>query len=648
MNLPTTNTVFQRSLQNEATVPVMGYLHLPYERIEARLVSLSTSAEPSWTTLAEYASTGNQDGSFRGTLSARGGWYRLEVRGIYNQQPRDTVVVARVGVGEVFLVSGNSNAMGVYGLGAKGATSEQVVSFDTLNKYLNVENITVAPDTPMPSPTFSTMTADSDVFPTGETPWYWGELGDSLVKRLGVPVCFLNASWAAANSINWREAAQGKNTNNIYVGKPWPNRQPYANLANSLRYYHSWLGIRAVLWSHGENDAVHLKLSQQEYFSNIKYLIEASRQALEYPMPWVIALSTVSYNADLPYAPVRSAQVQLAQTPGFQAWLGPDLDLIQKDRPNGHFENITNGEQGLTLAAQAWNTNLDARFFASQVPLVARSFLHTGVVPAAVAPGHTFLVPYYLAGGTSAAAPVQMELLTAEGEYVATVGTSSQNPVAVTIPAQVPDGSYRLRAVGQVPHRVGSVSEVFSINGQLAIPNLVRSLAAYPVQDRVMLHWLVATTPQSQRLTLQRSVDLTNYQELTTFTSTGGLPRLYSYVDDVPETQTTYYRVRVEQADGSTYYSRAVAVFRGDTPPFFSVFPNPVGTHEPIYLRPDVPTELSGQLFDILGRAIPAQLLESDVLGLWALYPQVPLSPGMYLLRVVQGTSQQTQRIWVK
>lgn len=395
ISYPTHHTVIQRNQQNEALLQVGGMYTVPYTKLEARLVSLDQAGSGSgaWTALTAPAG----QGTYWGALVAKGGWYRLEIRGLAEQGQTDTVSVHPVGIGEVFLVSGHSNAMGLPKLGSKDG-SERVVSYNALNKNLNAENITVAPDEPMPVPTFSRLKADDFVFPSGESAWNWGELGTLLSNRLGVPVLFMNAAWAAANSINWREAAEGKNTLNIYVGKNWPNRQPYSNLINTLRYYHSWLGIRAILWFHGENDAFHLKISQQDYFTNIRRLIELTRKDFGGNMAWAVALCSVSQTID-PYLPVLSAQVLLSEIPGLNVWKGPYTDTIQAPRPqHGHFENVNGGTQGLTQVAQAWNRNLTDAFFAQTPAYTPASSLSTGLVPHTASPGHSFLLPFQASG----------------------------------------------------------------------------------------------------------------------------------------------------------------------------------------------------------------------------------------------------------
>ncbi|WP_247233678.1 sialate O-acetylesterase [Telluribacter sp. SYSU D00476] len=645
ITFPAEQTVLQRDPKTNIKVPVSGFAYLPFDRVEARLVALDGSLPVSedWTLLA----TRPQQGSFTGSLAAQGGWYRLEVRGIMQDQPVDTVRVNRVGVGEVFLIAGNSNAMGLPNLGAKSA-SDQVLSFNALNKYLDYSDYLLkAPDQPMRHPVFTPLAANNAIYPGGESAWYWGELGDLLTKRLQVPILFLNASWPAANSENWREAADGRNTLNIYVGKNWPYQQPYTNLRNTLNYFHSWLGVRSVLWSHGENDAAHLKIAQERYYDNMQYLIRKSRQDFGANVPWMVALASVSTNLSTPYLPVVNAQKQLATTPGLNVWPGPDTDPIQVPRPqHGHFENATRGTQGLTEVAQAWNSSLTDLFFQQSTPILPRGFIHTGVVPAAAPPGSNFLISYRVEGSVPTDSRVQAELLAEDGSYVATVGYGSNSPLYVSLPDTLTGRKYHLRVVMQQPRLVGSLSEVLLVDRELASPQYIRRLTAYPTATEVTLYWLMAIDTQRRSMTVQKSLDRETYVDVGPVNSAPDSqnPRLYSFVDPDPDEQTAYYRIKTESHTGHIHYSPAVAIFRGDAPLLFTVFPNPAQSG-PVFIRTDEAEGFEVELINQQGHSFPIRTRSSGVIGLSVIEPVSLLNPGVYTLKVVHDSNSYTQLI---
>jgi hypothetical protein len=133
-----------------------------------------------------------QGGFYSGSISVRGGWYELQVRGVANGNTINTTELQRVGVGEVFLVAGQSNAQGFFNYGAPSPGDDRV-------NCVNYRNSTDQ-NSAFPSPTFVKMSDNGNVGPRGLSPWCWGRLGDILASRLNVPVLFYNTAWEGTAS----------------------------------------------------------------------------------------------------------------------------------------------------------------------------------------------------------------------------------------------------------------------------------------------------------------------------------------------------------------------------------------------------------------------------------------------------------------
>ncbi|WP_159469366.1 sialate O-acetylesterase [Dyadobacter sp. 3J3] len=639
---PVNNQVFQRDNNGFANIAITAYAHFSYSRIEARLIPDQTNSHNG----QDFSFTSDQikQGFLNTTLLAETGWYRLEIIGYGDKGIVDSTSIARVGIGEVFLVTGNSNAMGLIDLGAKNA-SDQVVSFNALNKTLNPENITIAADEPMQMPEYAPITAKSNIFPSGETSWYWGELGDMISKKMNTPVLFFNAAWAAANSENYRDAASGKDAFNIYVGKYWPNRQPYSNVVNTLRYFNSSLGLRAVLWSHGENDA-QLNFTEENYFNNIKTLIENSRRDSGYPTSWIIARNSVSYTLPNPPPAVKNAQIRLSALPNFNTYAGPNLDTVQIPRPSqGHFENITSGKQGLTLAATAWNRILTDSLFKSVIPLQPKFTIHTGLVPAKVFPGASFTLPYNSTG--FAPNNVQAELLDETGKFVRLVGTGSGNVANIQIATDIPDGHYRIRLSAINPILPGSISGLFLVNKNYNKIEFINTIAARKADNSIIVSWHVAANPLLKKMVLQKTVDGEIYSDLASFDAQDNKinSHVYSYSDDNVANESFYYRIKGEDINGEISYSTVLAILKEGTPPNFVVFPNPV-TQQQFYIRPDrIETDIQCSIFDIRGREHPIVVSDSEIIGLLSIRPVHNLPTGNYILKIVTDSGITTQLV---
>ena len=95
-------SVHQRDARNKAWVPVSG-TSLAGSVAEARAVPRDDSGiATEWQAIATAA-----DGTFDGGLPVLRGWYDIEVRSTLDP---DTATIERVGVGEMFVIAGQSNA----------------------------------------------------------------------------------------------------------------------------------------------------------------------------------------------------------------------------------------------------------------------------------------------------------------------------------------------------------------------------------------------------------------------------------------------------------------------------------------------------------------------------------------------------------
>ena len=121
--------VFQRQTTKEGQVFVRGRTLKQGGRVEASVdtsdIGRRTSAS-AWKPLAYDSATGVFTGS---VVAPAGGFYELRVRVMVGDRPLAEAVVSHVGMGEVFVIAGQSNATN-YGEVRQETKSRMVVAFD--------------------------------------------------------------------------------------------------------------------------------------------------------------------------------------------------------------------------------------------------------------------------------------------------------------------------------------------------------------------------------------------------------------------------------------------------------------------------------------------------------------------------------------
>ena len=250
-----------------------------------------------------------------------GGWYRLEVRCTNDGKTLAEGLVEPFGVGEVFVVAGQSYAAGANDELLKITDPSQCVSaYDWQSKTWQTAN------DPQPH--------------VGDGGTIWPPLGDLLVPMLRVPVGFVNTSVGGTSSGQW---------------------MPEGDLHKRMVSAGSAVGsFRAVLWQQGESDVIE-KMSTDGYMKNMTKIREAAAREWRFEPTWLLAKSTLHptvYNDPLGEERIRSAIQQLWKRPHFAP--GPDTDLLSGEnrgdiKSRRHFTGIGQRRAALLWFVAVWN-----------------------------------------------------------------------------------------------------------------------------------------------------------------------------------------------------------------------------------------------------------------------------------------------------
>jgi len=348
ITFPVNRAVFQRNSSNTGMIPIAGTFQTRVERIDARLTPINGGNAVDWTAI----SVNPNFGTFIGNIFAQAGWYKLEIRASRGGVIVGTSTIEKVGVGEVLIISGQSNAQGYEGRGNPPANDDRVNCITNFYSYGQI--------TEPPFPVISQLSENVKIAPLGNGSWCWGKLGDLLAEKLNVPILFINTAFEAMGIEAWSRSADGERGQDFYSGNFALPGYPYENLKKSLHYYTNMFGVRSILWHQGETDN-DKRTSTEKYRQNLEYIISRSRGDTGKNVSWMVCrVSRVSSGT---YQPVIDAQNQVIQNYP-NTFEGPETDQIL-DRTDGvHFY-----DKGLIELARAWNNKLDLSFFEKARPI---------------------------------------------------------------------------------------------------------------------------------------------------------------------------------------------------------------------------------------------------------------------------------------
>lgn len=368
---PVNRMIIQRSNDNQATVQIAGSYAQPLDAVEARVVArvAGQGTSTNWATL--QASPGN--GQFNGTLVARGGWYRVEVRGLRNGQVVATDSVPRFGVGEVFAIMGHSNAQGssciINGVDKcptrEGAVDDRVtvVGLTTGTPEFYQYELT-ANTSILPGLAFTQMTTFSGISPFAKVAWCWGRMGDVLAQRTNVPILIYNAGFGGSNMEFNYKSAYDIPFEHGFIN--YSIRMPFVNTRNLMNLYVPSTGIRAMLVLHGENDRANTTETITSHYYGV---IEKVKNEFNKPdLAWIVALSST---VNGPFENVRSAQYQVSHNPAYRTYQGPDLDVVLPgdDRPDG----VHYSPSGQYKVGTLWAEAITDQYLQSITPYMAQT-----------------------------------------------------------------------------------------------------------------------------------------------------------------------------------------------------------------------------------------------------------------------------------
>ena len=339
--------VFQRRTRLSGSIHVQGHTSIPVTRVEMRIsgTPLSGRLSSKW----QAVSFDTTSGDFAGDVSTRaGGFYRVEIRVSARGGAVCNTTIPHVGVGEVFVIAGQSNATN-YGEVLQKTQAHMVTTFDG-------ERWAIADD---PQPGVQDNSKKGSFIPS---------FGDAIFRRYHVPVGIAAVGHGSTSVRQWLPAGAKVEVmptmTKYIVTSPDGTLISDGTLFNGLMARIHQLGaggFRALLWHQGESDchqSADHEISAATYGRMMQQLIHASREAARWDFPWMVAQASYHTPEDIGCASILAAQHSLVEE-GI-ALQGPDTDTLGAPYRQNQGKGTHFSDEGLKAHGLLWAERVSA------------------------------------------------------------------------------------------------------------------------------------------------------------------------------------------------------------------------------------------------------------------------------------------------
>ena len=338
LDSPVEYQVFQRRCLHSGSILVRGRL-FNARHVEASVVDPRDERAPNWKKLHVRRASNEFSGE---VIAEPGGFFTVEVRATGPDRSSVTAAVDHVGIGEVFVIAGQSNSTN-YGEVRQTTQTGMVTSFDG-------SRWRIADD---PQPGVQDNSTNGSFIPS---------FGDALYRRYNVPIGVASVGHGSTSVRQWLPAGTPVDvmpTMTRYIAK-----RKDGTLISDGTLFDGLLmrlqqlgphGFRALLWHQGESDAHQSpehEISASAYARMMRQIIHASRREAGWDFPWLVAVATYHKPDDQGSPLLRQAQRSLWQNG--VALHGPDTDTLGPAYRQNQGRGVHFNDTGLKLHGRLW------------------------------------------------------------------------------------------------------------------------------------------------------------------------------------------------------------------------------------------------------------------------------------------------------
>ncbi len=201
-----------------------------------------------------------------------------------------------------------------------------------------------------------------------------------------------------------------------------------------------------------------------------------------------------------------------------------------------------------------------------------------------------------------------------------------------------------------ISNQAAYVKLLSKFSGNIVLSLQWLSFQAKSERNLVQLNWTTANEQNLRSFTLQRSYGMESFQNMATIPAKGNstTPMHYNSYDTLPANGSYYYRLQIQNADGSIEYSNIIPVeWKSEWQ--FSLRPNPAKEYVEIFFEAsqgENPITLS--LYHASGLQVRKMSLKTHTAPFSLHLDLSDLKPGLYYLNIQSARKNQAVRLIIQ
>ena len=189
-------------------------------------------------------------------------------------------------------------------------------------------------------------------------------------------------------------------------------------------------------------------------------------------------------------------------------------------------------------------------------------------------------------------------------------------------------------------------SLLLSQPGDTALPLKLISFKASLVNNTVQLQWVTANELNTQSFTVQTSTDGSTWEDISNLAAKKTTSNnQYSVNNIIPQSGLNYYRLLIEDADGSITYSPVQTVQIPQVKNVFTILPNPANAKATLVFDADE-KDVTIMLSNVLGRVVATKQLSLQSSNTYQ-FETSQLPAGVYYVRVNGANGIITRKLMI-